>query len=277
MRYLMFLFYVLAMVLMVGVFGCGTENPICTDTFCLVPRDDVTGEIIEIDDAKVLTLLNTLAVDTPAVENTGTLADIVSDTAAGGTAYNGLFVSVTGEVEDNFVLRSSDSEGLTLQSGNDSVTFFVLSRGQPDNVREYPVGETYVFSLFIAEQSPSLIIDADGNLVEAEDQWNVWGHLALDGNDPPGVSPETLIADARSENQRYQGRVVRVTDRVRNITDTRIYLTAGFFIDKNVHPDEATMRVGGTYTVDVFIVSIGIWRFANLPQVWAYLVRDAQN
>ena len=37
--------------------GCGTENPVCTDSFCLVSRGDVTGEVIEVDESKVLALI----------------------------------------------------------------------------------------------------------------------------------------------------------------------------------------------------------------------------
>ena len=97
MKYTTFLFYV-AMVLMAGVMGCESGmNPICTESFCVVPRDDVTGEVIEIDDAKALAFLNTLAVDTVPSDNTGTLAEIVDDVNVNGVGseYKGQTVTIS--------------------------------------------------------------------------------------------------------------------------------------------------------------------------------------
>ena len=273
MRYLAFLIYVTVLVIMASSIGCGTDNPICTDSFCLVPRDQVTGEVTELDNAKVLALIDSLAVDTPEAVDTGTLAEIVSDTAAGGTAYNGRFVSVTGEVKANLTLTGT-SEGLTLQSGNESVTFFVIAWGNRDNLTQYQVGETYDFSLFIAESTPALTTGADVSVVESDEKYSVFGHLAH-GISPQVVSTETLLADARSGNQRYQGRVVRVTDQVSLTTSGSIFFaTIGFFLSKSGHPDEAEMTPGQTVTVDAFIVAIGKNRFTSLLQIRAYLIRD---
>ena len=57
MKYIAFLFYAVLMFCFAVVLGCSTENPICTDSFCLVSRDAITGEIIEVDESKVLALV----------------------------------------------------------------------------------------------------------------------------------------------------------------------------------------------------------------------------
>ena len=267
-----------------GIVGCETQNPICTENFCVTgevfPRSEIGDREfseVDVDDSRLLAALASIPKPTAPVDKTvdNRLAEIVSDTAAGSTTYNGRFVSVPGEVEQNFTLDpDSSSEGLTLQSGNDKITFFVISWGVPDNLKGYQIGETYDFPVFIAKQSPSLVLNDAGDLVENEDrEYNVWGHLALHGRDSEVVSSATLRADARVDNQRYQGRVVRVTDRVSSTTATSIHFS-NFFIEKNGHPDENTMQVGQTYTVDVFIAQIGLSRFINLPQVRAYLVKD---
>ena len=248
--------------------GCGTENPICTDSFCLVPRDDVTGEVIELDNAKVLALIDSLAVETPEAVDSGTLAEIVSDTAAGGTAYHQRFVTVSAVIEENFTITGT-SDGLTLETGNESVTFFVSSYGTRERSQGYLIGETYDLTLFITEQSP----DTHNN----DGSFNVWSHLALHGDTPQVVLAETLLADARSGNQRHQGRVVTLTDEVHLNTpeSTGMYFaTSGLYAIKSGHPDEAEMTPGQTVTVDAFIVSIGKNRFTSLLEIRAYLIRD---
>ena len=269
----------------IGIVGCETQNPICTENFCVTgevfPRSEIGDREfseVDVDDSRLLAALAAIPEPTTPVGETvvdNTLAEIVSDTAAGGTAYNGRFVNVTGEVKENFTLNpDSSSEALTLQSGNDKITFFVISWGVPDNLRDYQIGETYDFPVFIAQQSPSLVSNDTGDLVESEDgEYNIWGHLALPGRDAEVVSPATLRADARVDNQRYQGRVVRVTDQVSSTTGTSIHFS-NFYIEKNGHPDESTMQAGQTYTIDVFIAQIGLSRFINLPRVRAYLVKD---
>ena len=270
MRYLAVLIYVTVLVIMASALGCGTDNPICTDSFCLVPRDDVTGEVIELDNAKVLALIDSLAVETPEAVDTGTLAEIVSDTAAGGTAYNGRFVNISGVVEDNYSLNGN-ANGLTLKTDNELITFFVLTFGQPELLADYENGQTYDFHLFIAEQELSANHDLNNDFSR-----NVWGHL-VQNTDPVVVAPQTLLADARAANQRYQGRVVRITDTVSGNTaeTSSIYFnTIGFSIRKNGHPDEATMIKGQSYTFDAFITSIGLNRFTSLPEVRAYLIAN---
>ena len=271
-------------IVMMGIVACETQNPICTDNFCVTgevfPRSEIGDREfseVDVDDSRLLATLAGIPEPTTPVDKTvdNTLAEIVNDTAAGGTTYNGRFVSVTGEVKKNFTLDpDSSSEALTLQSGNDKITFFVISWGVPDNLKDYQIGETYDFPVFIAEQSPSLVPNDAGDLVESEDgEYNIWGHLALQGSDAEVVSAATLRGDARVDNQRYQGRVVRVTDRVRSTLTSSIFFS-NFYIEKNGHPDEDTMQVGQTYTIDVFIAQIGLSRFTNLPRVRAYLVKD---
>ena len=86
MRY--FLIYVILMIAIALTLGCGTENPVCTSSFCVIPRDAVDGEVIEIDEDKALAFIQTLAVDTPEATPVETpensevsLMDIITDAA----------------------------------------------------------------------------------------------------------------------------------------------------------------------------------------------------
>lgn len=268
MRKIVFIGYVAILVLMAVVMGCGTENPICTDAFCIVSRESVEGDVTEIDNAKVLALIDTLAVDTP--DNTGPLAEIVADTEAGGTAYQGRFVTVKATIEENFTITGDTSDGMTIETGNDLITFFVSSWGTRERLQGYEIGETYDLTLFIAEQKLSANHDLNNDFSRS-----IWSHYAPDGADPVVVSPQTLLADATAGNQRYQGRVVRVTETVRLNTPTSAsmyFQTGGFFARKTGHPDEATMQPGQTYTIDVFITSIGKNASTTLLEIRTYLV-----
>ena len=92
MKYITLLFYAVLMFCFAIVLGCSTENPLCTDSFCLVSRDAITGEIIEVDESKVLALIakDPVLVEpiTPAPDTSdATFSSIVSDVANGGTQY----------------------------------------------------------------------------------------------------------------------------------------------------------------------------------------------
>ena len=157
MRY--FLIFVLVLVLLASLLGCGTENPICTEVFCLVPREDVTGEITEIDDAKVLTLLNTLAVDTPepeAVDNTGTLADIVSDVASGSMTFVGQTVRITAVAWINYShVPTVNVRGIGLYTHNSKVSCIVQDADGVNDLHSVDTGATYALSVNITEICPN--------------------------------------------------------------------------------------------------------------------------
>ena len=154
MRY--FLIYTVLMVLISVFLGCGTENPICTDTFCLVSRDQITGEVIEIDESKVLALIARDSQLAPAVEATpqttpesnNTFADIISDAANGGTTYLNQTVTITASVRFNLASRGS-STSISLETDTEEVFFFITDRDNPENLHGFSELATYTFKVYI--------------------------------------------------------------------------------------------------------------------------------
>ena len=165
MRYIAFLLYATLMCALVMLAGCSNENPICTSSFCLLPRDAVDGEVTEIDESKALAFLETLAVDTPEatpVETQETsevsLSDIITDAAGGGTEYVGQTVTVQATV----VWRSKNREAIIIYTTNDfeaaieaGAGFFIFSLGNPVPLNQYVIGTAYEFTVTISEvQAP---------------------------------------------------------------------------------------------------------------------------
>ena len=151
--------------------GCGTENPLCTDSFCIVPRDAVEGEVIEVDETKVLALIaKTTEVDQPPITPVApptdvSLSDIVASAARGSTQYVGQTVTIQGTVRFNFVDDGLGS--ITLQTNNDLVSFFVTAYPNPETLRHYIEGNSYTFTLFIRG-----IRESETN----PDKTNIWSH-----------------------------------------------------------------------------------------------------
>ena len=163
MRY--FLIYVILMIAIALTLGCGTENPVCTSSFCVIPRDAVDGEVIEIDEDKALAFIQTLAVDTPEATPVETpensevsLMDIITDAAAGGSAY----VGQTLTLEATVVWRSKNREAIIIYTTNDfeaaieeGAGFFIFSLGNPVPLNQYVIGTAYEFTVTISEvQAP---------------------------------------------------------------------------------------------------------------------------
>ena len=162
MRY--FLIYTALMVLIATLFGCGTENPICTESFCIVDRDDVTGEVLTIDNAKALILLQTLAVDTTpepeADTNTGTLAEIVDDVSTTGilSAYKEQTVNITAVAWINYShVVSVNIQGIGLYTHNSKVSWIVIDNDGVNDLESVDTGATYTLSVNITEirQNPT--------------------------------------------------------------------------------------------------------------------------
>ena len=151
--------------------GCGTENPICTDSFCIVPRDTVEGEVIEVDETKVLALIaKTTEVDQPSITPIAppmgvSLSDIVTSAARGSTQYVGQTVTIQGTVRFNLV--NDGGKAITLITNNDKVTFFVVDFDNPETLRNYVEGSTYTFTLFIEDVLPS---------TSNPNKTNIWSH-----------------------------------------------------------------------------------------------------
>ena len=114
------LFYVLmlsAFALMIFTFGCNTENPLCTDNYCvegeIYPRSELVGDfsLLAVDDSVIFATLvtGTQPVEVnPQTQNptpptpvalegaTQTTIDaIVSNTLSGGNRFEGTVVELT--------------------------------------------------------------------------------------------------------------------------------------------------------------------------------------
>ena len=148
---LMFILFVGAMLLI----GCSTENPLCTDSFCLVSRDTITGDIIEIDESKVIALIakDPVLVEpiTPAPDTSNTtFSSIVSDVANGGTQYLNQTVTFTATVR--FYLEETGS--LSLETNTEDVFFFITDREKVHNLSRFLPDSTYTFTVHIRNILP---------------------------------------------------------------------------------------------------------------------------
>ena len=163
MRYIAFLLYAILMCVF-ALTGCGTDNPICTDSFCIVSRDSVSEDVIEIDESKALAFLETLAVDTPQttpVETPETsevsLMDIITDAAAGNQTYLNQTVTVNAVV----AWRHDEGKAILLYTSADfkaaveeGAGFFIFSLDNPARLNPYIVGNTYEFTVTIFQIEP---------------------------------------------------------------------------------------------------------------------------
>ena len=273
MRY--FFFHFLVMVLIAVFFGCDSQ-PLdvlidqseksttdlvseVSDCFTGLEVDTPSGEYrATFDKTCVDTVLGVASVDTTPI------SDIVSDTSSGGSAYEGQILTITGTVKETF----SSSEAITLESDDDSVTFFVISWGTPERLSEYEVGETYDFDVYIQDQAES---STAGN-------YNVWTDLVYSA-EAETVSLDTLIANAKSGDQQYAQRVITLQATVSSISTSVIFLRDNAAdvlvkIHRSGHADEADYQVNQTYTFKLFVFKIGDWTLENWYEVRLGLVRS---
>ena len=136
--------------------GCSTENPLCTDSFCLIPREDAEGDIIEIDESKVIALIaketSTLNVaPTPLQPDAASLSEIVSDVAAGNDTYLNQTVIITG-----YVVHKSGNGAMVIHTTPDAATsaaqgavFWVESFDNPELIDRYALNTRHTFTVTI--------------------------------------------------------------------------------------------------------------------------------
>ena len=177
MRYLGLL---IVLVLLAGVMGCGYDNPVCTESFCVVPRDDVTGEVIEIDDAKALAFLNTLAVDTVPSDNTGTLAEIVDDVNVNGvgSAYKGQTVTISAVAWINYSnIATVNIKGIGLYTHDSKVSCILQDTDGVNDLANIDTGATYTLTIEITDIRESTSTPGDmqilANLVTPPEKTDV--------------------------------------------------------------------------------------------------------
>ena len=141
--------------LLILTIGCSTENPLCTDNYCvegeIYPRAWLDSsepfDEISVDDT---TLLNAVVGTTPPplpLSSTPTLSDIVAHVAADGRECLEQTYTLTGEVAFNY--QGATSTFITLETHNNDVTFFISDRENIDTFVDYDRGETYTFTVLI--------------------------------------------------------------------------------------------------------------------------------
>lgn len=164
------LFSIILIVSILFSIGCSTENPLCTDNYCvegeIYPRSDLYSDEevsdLAIESPLIMAVLNNSIPDPPAIGTPTTAADIVSYVELGGRDCIGNTYSLEGTVE--FVLDTA----VTLVTENDSISFFISFRENPELLEEYNSGETYTFNLSIRSIKRSTSF---GN------QTNIWSDL----------------------------------------------------------------------------------------------------
>lgn len=155
--------------LFITTLGCGTENPICSDNFCVTgeifPKNeldpDVTYDAVTVDESAVLTMFtNTqppphtktpdVATDSPQPDVT--LTDIISDVGKGNKTYLNKIVTVTGFV----VYRDKKGDALTLHtntslvdSGKQPAMFWIESFGNPEVLDAFPLRSRHTVTVTI--------------------------------------------------------------------------------------------------------------------------------
>ena len=149
----LFIFLVILVISLAFSTGCSTENPFCTDNYCIegeiYPRSDLPSDEkvsdLAIHSPFIYDFLNDSIPNPPALGTPQTVADIVSHAALGGRDCIGNTYTLTGTVE--FHLDHS----LTLVTDHESILFFVTAFDNPESLAGYVEGETYTFTLNIRE------------------------------------------------------------------------------------------------------------------------------
>ena len=163
------------------ILGCNTENPLCTDNYCvegeIYPRSELVGDFspIAVDDSVILATFAGVTPATPIeitpapTTNQVSVANIVSDVVANGvdSDYVGQTVTLTATVRFNFVGRGA----ITLVTDNRDISFFVTDYVNPESFANYAEGSTYEFTLFIRDVALS---------TSNPDKTNIWSNEAAE-------------------------------------------------------------------------------------------------
>lgn len=147
------IFSVILVISLAFSIGCSTENPLCTDSYCIegnaYPRSDLRSdeEVSElaIHSPFLYETIEDSIPDPPALDTPSTVADIVSYVELGGRDCIGHTYTLTGTVR--FKLENS----LTLVTDHDRISFFVTAFDTPESLMGYAEGERYTFTLYIRE------------------------------------------------------------------------------------------------------------------------------
>lgn len=228
--------------------------------------DCYTGLVIDTEAGEYQAVFDKACVDTVLGVSTDSVSfsDIVTDTAAGGSSYEGQILTLTGTVDS--VLTSGET--LLLVTGNENVKFFVRSWGNAHRVVGFVEGESYTFSLYIQDQATSIGTDWS---------FNVWSDIVANA-EPDAVTLDTLISNAKAGDQQYAQRVITLKATVSNIIASAINLSendvnTSVYIRRSGHTDEADYQVNQSYDFTVFVFKTGEWVIDGFYEVRLGLVR----
>ena len=161
-----FLIYTVLMVLISMFLGCGTENPICSENYCVsgeiflrssLFEDEEFTEvaIIESEWLRLLTQVETTPQPImPAQSSDATLSNIISDVTINGedSKYNGETVTVTGFV----VWKSDNGESVVIYKNaslvhayEERAIFFIVSKTKGIKLDQYTSPNSYTFTVKI--------------------------------------------------------------------------------------------------------------------------------
>lgn len=230
------------------ILGCSTENPL---THC----EDKEAEVIvtettppepkpELEVADVQPAAFTIEV----VD----IADIVADTVKGDASYVRRLVSFTTVVKEIEVYP--DGFGFLYLDTNEKDVFLTISTYQhPQDFADYEAGQAYEFTTFI-------ILQEQGQ--ENKDRFFIQGEYAK--KELEEVTLETLVSDAKANNKRYEGKVIRFTAKVRKIgidgslsIDTEVNGVSFWIYGMDLSPQDGYV-VKQSYTFTVFVASIDV-------------------
>lgn len=245
-------FFILGIVIF-AMLGCSAENPVTPD-----------------EEVEETALPDTTDVETPAfrIESVD-MTDIVANTTTGHTTYEGHLITITATVLDIELIPDGNSS-LALDTNKNNVNFYVESDHNPEAFADYKIGETYDFTVYIDSQ--------ERNKENEPVISNVWSNLAK--KDVEDITLDTLLSDAKLNNKRYQGSVIRFTATIRrvdpngNITIETDRNDAAFLITKTILDRENQYLAGQSYTFNVYLWIIGDGKPDHKPYITCFFIKS---
>jgi hypothetical protein len=162
MRYITFLLYTAVMALITILLGCSTENPLCSDNYCVSGEIFLRSQLLEGEDFSEVNvaesnLIAAFANATPAtpVETapvvSSALSDIVTDVVAGNTTYLNQTVTVTG-----YVVLKGVGGAMAIHTGPSlagaiaqGAVLWIESFDAPEVLNQYALNTQYEFTITI--------------------------------------------------------------------------------------------------------------------------------
>ena len=250
-------FYTLISISCFSLLSCSTEQP-------LTPDENV--DPVEATQTEGIVDQHTPAFPIAVVD----LADIVADTKAGKTNYEGRLITVNAAVVDISIIPGGNSF-LTIDTKADQVIFYISTVHKAEAYADYEIGGMYNFTVYIYEQHQ-----------EADDRFRIWTYFSKEGVE--NVTLETLLTDAKQNNGRYEGCVVRFEAAVFLIYPDGDLLiktprneVAFLLTDRSKYDPDTVYVVDASYTFTVILGGIGDGKPDSKPFVTCNFIKQQNN